>query len=292
MTVITTGSFPKPSTSKGQRQLLHIFYNGFLPECPQDRSLVSLWENSLVPYRNSFNLFLNDWLQSQNCNFINRKGLSPYLACRARQLASNVKTSLPKICQSWTKNFIRAHCRALDKTNVFANNILSLLPDEPLAQPEEVAVDSVLEYYINFNLNNSRERFFLLNACKFILNLFQRFPTTASLLSSHDKITFSSKEISELFLFNLKISQYLLTLFSHMHCWKKFRIIPLASHKGSKFIEVPSQIFHSVKKFPIIEGSSSKTKFIKNTCLKRIFKQCPYQKFNINRKSLKNYHIY
>ncbi|KAL0215146.1 hypothetical protein P9112_007330 [Eukaryota sp. TZLM1-RC] len=73
-----------------------------------------------------------------------------------------------------------------------------------------------------------------------------------------------------------------------MHCWKKFRIIPLASHKGSKFIEVPSQIFHSVKKFPIIEGSSSKTKFIKNTCLKRIFKQCPYQKFNINRKSLKN----
>ncbi|KAL0226914.1 hypothetical protein P9112_014238 [Eukaryota sp. TZLM1-RC] len=37
-------------------------------------------------------------LQSQNCNFINRKGLSPYFACRARQLASNVKTSLPKIC--------------------------------------------------------------------------------------------------------------------------------------------------------------------------------------------------
>ncbi|KAL0213665.1 hypothetical protein P9112_002809 [Eukaryota sp. TZLM1-RC] len=103
MTVITTGSFPKPSTSKGQRQLLHIFYNGFLPECPQDRSLVSVWENSLVPYRNSFHLFLNDWLQSQNCNFINRKGLSSYLACRARQLASNVKTCLPKICQSWTK---------------------------------------------------------------------------------------------------------------------------------------------------------------------------------------------
>ncbi|KAL0216449.1 hypothetical protein P9112_008633 [Eukaryota sp. TZLM1-RC] len=224
------------------------FYNGFLPECPQDRSLVSVWENSLVPYRNSFNLFLNDWLQSQNCNFINRKGLSSYLACRARQLASNVKTCLPKICQSWTKNFIRAHCRALNKTNVFANNILSLLPDELLAQPEEVVVDSVLEYLINFNLNNSRERFFLLNACRFILNLFQRFPTTASLLSSHDKITFSSKEISELFLFNLKISQYLLTFFSHMHCWKKFRIIPLASHKGSKFIEVPSQIFHSVKK--------------------------------------------
>ncbi|KAL0218887.1 hypothetical protein P9112_004540 [Eukaryota sp. TZLM1-RC] len=221
MTVITTGSFPKPSTSKGQRQLLHIFYNGFLPECPQDRSLVSVWENSLVPYRNSLNLFLNAWLQSQNCNFINRKGLSPYLACRARQLASNVKTSLPKICQSWTKNFIRAHCRALDKTNVFTNNILSLLPDEPLAQHEEVVVESVLEYLINFNLNNSRERFFLLNAC-------------------------------------------------------------------SKFIEVPSQIFHSVKTFPNIEGSSSKTKFIKNTCLKRIFKQCPYQKFNINRKSLKN----
>ncbi|KAL0219300.1 hypothetical protein P9112_004953 [Eukaryota sp. TZLM1-RC] len=141
---------------------------------------------------------------------------------------------------------------------------------------------------INFNLNNSRERFFLLNACRFILNLLQRFPTTASLLSSHDKITFSSKEISELFLFNLKISQYLLTFFSHMHCWKKFRIIPLASHKGSKFIEVPSQIFHFVKKFPIIEGLSSKTKFIRNTCLKRVFKQCPYQKFNINRKSLKN----
>ncbi|KAL0226721.1 hypothetical protein P9112_014045 [Eukaryota sp. TZLM1-RC] len=160
MTVITTGSFPKPSTSRGQRQLLHIFYNGFLPECPQDRSLVSVWENSLVPYRNSLNLFLNAWLQSQNCDFINRKGLFPYLACRARQLASNVKTSLPKICQSWTKNFIRAHCRALDKTNVFANNILSFLPDEPLAQPEEVVVDSVLEYHINFNLNNSRERFF------------------------------------------------------------------------------------------------------------------------------------
>ncbi|KAL0207734.1 hypothetical protein P9112_012362 [Eukaryota sp. TZLM1-RC] len=146
MTIITTGYFPKPSTSKGQCQLLHIFYNGFLPECPQDRSLVAVWENSLVPYRNSFNLFLNDWLRSQNCNFINRKGLSPYLACRARQLASNVKTCLPKICQSWTKNFIRVHCRALNKTNVFANNILSLLPDEPLAQPEEVVVDSVLEY--------------------------------------------------------------------------------------------------------------------------------------------------
>ncbi|KAL0205591.1 hypothetical protein P9112_000898 [Eukaryota sp. TZLM1-RC] len=73
-----------------------------------------------------------------------------------------------------------------------------------------------------------------------------------------------------------------------MHCWKKFRIIPLASHKGSKFHEVPSHVFHSVKKFPLIEGFSSKTKFIKNTCLKRVFKQCPYQKFNINRKSLKN----
>ncbi|KAL0214846.1 hypothetical protein P9112_007030 [Eukaryota sp. TZLM1-RC] len=160
MTVITTGSFPKLSTSKGQRQLLHIFDSGFLPECPQDRSLVSLWENSLVPYKKSFNLFLNDWLQFQNCNFINRKGLSPHLACRARQLESNVKTSLPKICRSWTKNFIRAHCRALDETNVFATNILSLLPDEPLAQPKEVVVDSVLEHYINLNLNNSRERFF------------------------------------------------------------------------------------------------------------------------------------
>ncbi|KAL0219097.1 hypothetical protein P9112_004750 [Eukaryota sp. TZLM1-RC] len=183
MTVITTGSFPKPSTSKGQRQLLHIFYSGFLPECPHDRSLVSLWENSLVPYRNSFNLFLNAWLHSQNCNFINRKGLSPYFACRARQLASNVKTSLPKICQSCTKNFIRAHCRALDKKNVCANYILSLLPVKPLAQYEEVVVDSVLEHYINFNLNNSRERFFLLNACKFVLKSLQRFPTTASLLS-------------------------------------------------------------------------------------------------------------
>ncbi|KAL0214542.1 hypothetical protein P9112_006726 [Eukaryota sp. TZLM1-RC] len=162
MTVITTGAFRNPSTSKGQRQLLHIFYNGFLPECPQNRFLVSLWKNSLLPYRNSFNLFLNAWLQ---------QGFSPYLACRARQLASNVKTSLPKICQSWTKNFIRAHCRALDKTNVLDNYIFSLLPDEPLAQPEEVVVDSVLELYINFNLNNSRERFFLLNACKFILNL-------------------------------------------------------------------------------------------------------------------------
>ncbi|KAL0211353.1 hypothetical protein P9112_009651 [Eukaryota sp. TZLM1-RC] len=65
-------------------------------------------------------------------------------------------------------------------------------------------------------------------------------------------------------------------------------MIPLASHKGSKFHEVPSHVFHSVKKFPLIEGLSSKTKFIKNTCLKRLFKQCPYQKFNINRKSLKN----
>ncbi|KAL0219101.1 hypothetical protein P9112_004754 [Eukaryota sp. TZLM1-RC] len=90
MTVITTSSFPKPSASKGQRQLLHIFYSGFLLECPQDRSLVSLWDNSLVPYRNSFNLFLNAWLHSQNCNFINRKELSPYFACRACQLASNV----------------------------------------------------------------------------------------------------------------------------------------------------------------------------------------------------------
>ncbi|KAL0205533.1 hypothetical protein P9112_000840 [Eukaryota sp. TZLM1-RC] len=76
MTIITTGFFPKPSTSKGQRQLLHIFHSGFLPECPQDRSLVSSWKNFSMPYRNSFNLFLNDWLQSQKCNFINRKGLS------------------------------------------------------------------------------------------------------------------------------------------------------------------------------------------------------------------------
>ncbi|KAL0207141.1 hypothetical protein P9112_012852 [Eukaryota sp. TZLM1-RC] len=288
MTFITTGSFPKPSTYKGQSQLLLIFYSEFFPECPQDRSLVSSWENTLVPYRYSFNLFLNDWLQSQKGNFINRKGLSPYLACRARQLASNVKTSLPKICQSWTKKFIRAHCRALDKTNVCANFLFSLLPDKLLVQIEEVVVDSVIEHYINFNLNNSKERFFLLNACKFILNLLQRFHVTASLLFSQDKITFSSKEIGELFLFNLKNSQYLLTFFSHMLCFKKFRKIPLASHKGSKFHEVPSQIFHSVKKFPLIERSSSKTKFIKNTRLKRKFKQCFYQEFYIKRKSLKN----
>ncbi|KAL0223609.1 hypothetical protein P9112_002999 [Eukaryota sp. TZLM1-RC] len=85
MTVITTNSFPKPSTSRGQHQLLHIFYSGFLSDCPQDMSLVSSSENSSVPYRNSFNLFLNDWLQSQKCNFINKKGLSHCLACRARQ---------------------------------------------------------------------------------------------------------------------------------------------------------------------------------------------------------------
>ncbi|KAL0205464.1 hypothetical protein P9112_000771 [Eukaryota sp. TZLM1-RC] len=97
MTVITTGSFPKPSTFKCQRQLLHIFYSGFLPECPQDRSLVSLWENFLVPYKNSFNLFLNNYLQSQNCNFINRKGFSFLTACQARHLASNVKTSLQNL---------------------------------------------------------------------------------------------------------------------------------------------------------------------------------------------------
>ncbi|KAL0223234.1 hypothetical protein P9112_002624 [Eukaryota sp. TZLM1-RC] len=30
MTVITTGSFPKPTTCKGQRQLLHIFHSGFV----------------------------------------------------------------------------------------------------------------------------------------------------------------------------------------------------------------------------------------------------------------------
>ncbi|KAL0211346.1 hypothetical protein P9112_009644 [Eukaryota sp. TZLM1-RC] len=62
MTAITntTGSFPNPSTSKGQRQLLHIFYSGSLPKYPQDRSLVSTWENAQVPYRNSFNIFLND----------------------------------------------------------------------------------------------------------------------------------------------------------------------------------------------------------------------------------------
>ncbi|KAL0206778.1 hypothetical protein P9112_012489 [Eukaryota sp. TZLM1-RC] len=100
MTVISTGSFPNSSTSKGQHQLLHVFYSGFLPECPQDRSLFSTWETSLVPCRNSFNIFLNEWLQPQRCNFINRKGLSPDLACWARQLAFNVMTSLPKICQS------------------------------------------------------------------------------------------------------------------------------------------------------------------------------------------------
>ncbi|KAL0219640.1 hypothetical protein P9112_005293 [Eukaryota sp. TZLM1-RC] len=152
MTVITSGSFPEPSPFKGQRHLLHIFYNGFLPESPQDRSLVSSWENSLVPYRNSFNLFLNAWLQSQKCNFINRKRLLITLLVWARKLASNVKTSSPKICQSWTNNFIRAHCRALDKTNVCVNYLISLLPDKPLAQPEEVDVDSVLEHCINFHV--------------------------------------------------------------------------------------------------------------------------------------------
>ncbi|KAL0204902.1 hypothetical protein P9112_000209 [Eukaryota sp. TZLM1-RC] len=105
------------------------------------------------------------------------------LVVRARQLASDVKTSLPKICQSWTKHFNRAHCIALNKTNVCANYLISILPDEPIAQPVEVVVDSVLEHYINFNLNNSRESCFLLNASKFIFNLLQRFPTTASLLS-------------------------------------------------------------------------------------------------------------
>ncbi|KAL0214583.1 hypothetical protein P9112_006771 [Eukaryota sp. TZLM1-RC] len=48
MTVITTGSFPKPSTAKEQRQFLLMFYSGFLPECPQDMSLVATWENFLV----------------------------------------------------------------------------------------------------------------------------------------------------------------------------------------------------------------------------------------------------
>ncbi|KAL0209890.1 hypothetical protein P9112_009974 [Eukaryota sp. TZLM1-RC] len=67
-------------------QILHFFR-------PQDRSPVSTWENSLVLYRNSFNIFLNDWLQAQKCNFIKRKGLCPYLACPA-QLAYNVKTTL------------------------------------------------------------------------------------------------------------------------------------------------------------------------------------------------------
>ncbi|KAL0215829.1 hypothetical protein P9112_008013 [Eukaryota sp. TZLM1-RC] len=60
MTVVTTGSFLKPSTCKEQRQLLRIFYSGFLPECPQDRSLVSSWENTLVPYSILFNVFLNN----------------------------------------------------------------------------------------------------------------------------------------------------------------------------------------------------------------------------------------
>ncbi|KAL0223205.1 hypothetical protein P9112_002595 [Eukaryota sp. TZLM1-RC] len=227
---------------------------------------------------------------SHRCNFTYRKGLSPYLTCPARQLASNVETSLPKISQSWTKYYIRAHRRGLDKTNLFTNYLLSLIPDEPWApleasvrteneQSEEVIVDSVLEHYINFNLNNSRNRFFLLNAYKFILSLLQRFPATASLLSSHDKITVSSKEIGKLFSLILKFHNTY-SFFSHMHCWKKVTILSLASHQGSKFIEVPSHAFHSVKKFPLIEGSSSKTKFIKNTC--------PYLKFNINRKSLKN----
>ncbi|KAL0214348.1 hypothetical protein P9112_006532 [Eukaryota sp. TZLM1-RC] len=237
MTAITTGSFPQPSTSKGQRQLLHILYSGFFPECPQDRSPVSTWENSLVPYRNSFNIFLNDWLQSQRYNCTNRKGLFLYLASRARQLASNIKTSQLKICQSWTKNFIRAHCRAMDKANVFYNYLLSLIPDEPLApleanaitegkQPDEVVIHSILEPYINFHFNNTRNRFFLSNACSFILNLFNRFPATATLLSSSDRIPFLLRKIGELFFFNLKISQHLLTFFSHLHCWKKFEIIP------------------------------------------------------------------
>ncbi|KAL0220124.1 hypothetical protein P9112_005777 [Eukaryota sp. TZLM1-RC] len=89
-----------------------------------------------------------------------------------RQLVSNVKTSLPKICQFWTKYFIRAHCTALDKTNVFANYLLSLIADETLApleageiakneQLEAVVIHSNLEPYINFYFNNSRERFFL-----------------------------------------------------------------------------------------------------------------------------------
>ncbi|KAL0218460.1 hypothetical protein P9112_004113 [Eukaryota sp. TZLM1-RC] len=38
----------------------NIFYSAFLPECPQDRSPVTTWQNSLVPYRNSFNILLND----------------------------------------------------------------------------------------------------------------------------------------------------------------------------------------------------------------------------------------
>ncbi|KAL0222884.1 hypothetical protein P9112_002274 [Eukaryota sp. TZLM1-RC] len=94
MTVITTDFFSNLSSSKRQRQLLHIFYSGFPPECPQDRSLVSTWENSLFSYRNSLNIFLNCWLQSQRTsmksqryNFINRNELSPYLACRAHQLS-------------------------------------------------------------------------------------------------------------------------------------------------------------------------------------------------------------
>ncbi|KAL0223729.1 hypothetical protein P9112_003119 [Eukaryota sp. TZLM1-RC] len=43
--------------------------------------LVPTWANSPVPYKNPFYIFLNDWLQSQKRNFINRKVLSPYLAC-------------------------------------------------------------------------------------------------------------------------------------------------------------------------------------------------------------------
>ncbi|KAL0226687.1 hypothetical protein P9112_014011 [Eukaryota sp. TZLM1-RC] len=255
MTVITTvfsQTYPPPRRQR-QLQLIFYFFSGFFPKSPQDRFLISTEENSLIPYRNSFIIFLNDWLQAQRCNFINKEGLSSCLACRAHQFALNIKTSFSKIGQSWTENFVPAHCRALDKTNVFANYLLSLIPAKPLApleageptkgeQLEEVVIHSNLEPYINFHLNNPGKRFFLLNACNFILNLFHKFPTNASLLFYNGEITFSSKEIGEFFRFDLKISQYFLTSFSHLHCRNKFRKISLASHKSSQFFKIPSQI--------------------------------------------------
>ncbi|KAL0238291.1 hypothetical protein GEMRC1_012764 [Eukaryota sp. GEM-RC1] len=288
MTVINKSTFPAPQTSKGQRLLLNVFYDGFLPESPasfvppftleHQNFLISEWNSDILTYGLLLQNFLNSWLATQTFSVVNSPNLSQWFSCRSRQLAANVKSSLPKISRAWIKNFLYAHCRIIETPRQFSSHLLYLFYNLPFNAPS----------FVNVSIDNQSEKIFLLNAVYFIFHLFDSFPVSEGLLSSADHINVSPKEIRELFIFNLSIAQFLETYLSDFsHCWRRLRLIPLASHKGSNMLDVPPNIFKSNGRFPPAIGTRANQFSILNQNLKKIFKNCPHEKFKMWKKSYK-----
>ncbi|KAL0243070.1 hypothetical protein GEMRC1_005631 [Eukaryota sp. GEM-RC1] len=150
MTVINKSSFPAPQTSKGQRLLLNVFYDGFLPESPasfvppftleHQNFLISEWNSDILTYGLLLQNFLNSWLATQTFSVVNSPNLSQWFTCRSRQSAANVKSSLPKISRAWIKNFLYAYCRVIETHRQFSSHLLNLFHNLPFSAPSFVNV--------------------------------------------------------------------------------------------------------------------------------------------------------